>query len=192
MANATKRLIAQALEELLSTKTLDKITVKEIVEKSGVNRQTFYYNFEDIYALVEWIFDEKTRQLLEDDHIRDNWKETLVEVFHSLQSQKPLILNTYHSLNRVYLERYLKKWLHPHIQHVVDEAAKNYRVTTQERDFICDCYVAIFVGIALDWVENNMDSDYASQMELFLKLVDGSLDSTLQKFSDTNPSATGR
>ena len=48
MANATRHLIAQALEDLLRQKTLDKITVKEIVEKSGVNRQTFYYNFEDI------------------------------------------------------------------------------------------------------------------------------------------------
>lgn len=46
MANATRHLIAQALEDLLRQKTLDKITVKEIVEKSGVNRQTFYYNCE--------------------------------------------------------------------------------------------------------------------------------------------------
>jgi len=53
----TKYLICHTLEDLLRTKPLSKITVIEIVEKSGVSRQTFYRHFEDIYALVLWLFD---------------------------------------------------------------------------------------------------------------------------------------
>ena len=56
MAIATKKLLADGLKELLEKKTLDKITVKELVATCGVNRQTFYYNFQDIYELLEWIF----------------------------------------------------------------------------------------------------------------------------------------
>ena len=53
MAIATKKLLADGLKELLEKKTLDKITVKELVATCGVNRQTFYYNFQDIYEQLQ-------------------------------------------------------------------------------------------------------------------------------------------
>ena len=43
MPNAMKYALAQSLKKLLSTRKLDKITVKDIAEDCGVNRQTFYY-----------------------------------------------------------------------------------------------------------------------------------------------------
>ena len=49
MAIATKKLLADGLKELLGKKRLDKITVNELVTACGVNRQTFYYKFQDIY-----------------------------------------------------------------------------------------------------------------------------------------------
>ena len=52
MAKFTKQAIMNCLLELLSTKQLDKITVKDIIEDCGVNRQTFYYHFEDIPDLI--------------------------------------------------------------------------------------------------------------------------------------------
>ena len=48
MAGFTKEIIIQTLLELLNEKPLAKITVKDIVERCGVNRNTFYYHFRDI------------------------------------------------------------------------------------------------------------------------------------------------
>ena len=47
-SNITKKALAQSLKELGSTKILDKITVADITNHCGVNRQTFYYHFQDI------------------------------------------------------------------------------------------------------------------------------------------------
>ena len=52
MSQVTKRALAASLIKLLSQKPLDKVTVKDIIEDCGVNRQTFYYHFKDIYDLV--------------------------------------------------------------------------------------------------------------------------------------------
>ena len=68
MANHTKQLLAESLKELLTHKPVDKITVKEIVAGCGVNRQTFYYNFHDIYDLMEWILLEDARQIIGNRH----------------------------------------------------------------------------------------------------------------------------
>ena len=53
MSGFTKEIIIRTLFELLNEKPLAKITVKDIVERCGVNRNTFYYHFRDISDVVE-------------------------------------------------------------------------------------------------------------------------------------------
>ena len=79
MAIATKKLLADGLKELLEKKTLDKITVKELVATCGVNRQTFYYNFQDIYELLEWIFVEEGKR------VRKETAEKLKEIYDNVE-----------------------------------------------------------------------------------------------------------
>ena len=45
MSGFTKEIIARTFTELLEEKSMAKITVKDIVERCGVNRNTFYYHF---------------------------------------------------------------------------------------------------------------------------------------------------
>ena len=56
MSGFTKEIIIRTLFELLNEKPLAKITVKDIVERCGVNRNTFYYHFRDISDVVESVF----------------------------------------------------------------------------------------------------------------------------------------
>ena len=53
MAQQTKNAIRRAFIQLLNERPLDKISIKDIAEKGAVNRNTFYYYYADIYALVE-------------------------------------------------------------------------------------------------------------------------------------------
>ena len=50
MANTsiTKRAIQSAFLELLDQRSLSRITVKDITDICGINRNTFYYYFEDL------------------------------------------------------------------------------------------------------------------------------------------------
>ena len=45
----------RSLIELSAKKPIDKITIKEITDKDGVIRPTFYNHFQDTYELIEWI-----------------------------------------------------------------------------------------------------------------------------------------
>ena len=56
MSELTKRAIQESFKKLLSNQPLDKITVKNITDDCGVNRNTFYYHYSDIYQLLEEIF----------------------------------------------------------------------------------------------------------------------------------------
>ncbi len=54
MSQTTKRALANSLKSLMAKKPLDKITVTDIAKDCGVNRQTFYYHFKDIFDLIEF------------------------------------------------------------------------------------------------------------------------------------------
>ena len=54
----TKRKIADGLQEMLHEKPLRKITVQDIMDCKDMKRQSFYYHFQDIYGVIEWLYNE--------------------------------------------------------------------------------------------------------------------------------------
>ncbi|WP_238704188.1 TetR family transcriptional regulator [Companilactobacillus mishanensis] len=52
----TKRQLATTLKELMLIVPVDKITINQLTKRAGVARNTFYYHFDDINGLLEWIF----------------------------------------------------------------------------------------------------------------------------------------
>lgn len=49
----TEQKILEIFSELLSEKEVSQITVREICEKAGINRSSFYLHFQDVYDLLE-------------------------------------------------------------------------------------------------------------------------------------------
>ena len=58
MANFTKKAIKETFVELLEEHPLSDITIKDIVEKCGINRNSFYYHYHDLPDLIEEIVKE--------------------------------------------------------------------------------------------------------------------------------------
>ncbi len=56
MASLTKQAIVASFLRLCAKKSPDRITVRDIVDDCEINRNTFYYYYQDVYALVEEVF----------------------------------------------------------------------------------------------------------------------------------------
>ena len=54
----TKKILRECLFRLLSEKSIDEITVKELTESADVNRSTFYFYYKDINDMIRQIQDE--------------------------------------------------------------------------------------------------------------------------------------
>ncbi len=59
----TQTLIRRAFTELLTQKPIQSISIKELCERAGINRGTFYAHYQDIYDLREKIEDEMYRDI---------------------------------------------------------------------------------------------------------------------------------
>jgi len=60
----TKISIMNAFKQLIETKRLEKMTIKELTDLSVINKTTFYRHFEDIYALVDHIENELVEEYI--------------------------------------------------------------------------------------------------------------------------------
>ena len=57
-----KEILAASFQELAEVKSIDKITIRDIVDNCGYSSATFYRNFRDKYDLIAW---EHTRAVAE-------------------------------------------------------------------------------------------------------------------------------
>ena len=56
-SSITKQALAAALKALMQEMPFEKVSVSHICQKCSMNRQSFYYHFQDKYELLNWIFD---------------------------------------------------------------------------------------------------------------------------------------
>lgn len=73
--------LADAMKICMKKMPVEKITVKEIVEECGTTRQTFYRNFQDKYALINWYFDKILLESFQHMGEGDTVKEGLLNKF---------------------------------------------------------------------------------------------------------------
>ena len=107
----TKEKLATALITAMEEKALDKITVKEIIEKAGVNRKTFYYYFPDIYGLLEWVISRESNKLITEIQNNRDYENALNDVLDSIEKHRHLLNCIKDSVGRVTLERVLYREL---------------------------------------------------------------------------------
>ena len=84
----TRYVFAQAIKDLIKMTSLDKITVTDIVIRSGMTRQTFYRHFKDKYDLVNWYFDKILQESFEHMGEGRTVYEGLVNKFHYIQEER--------------------------------------------------------------------------------------------------------
>lgn len=182
LSQTTKRALAASLKKLLSEKPLDSITVKDIAQDCQVNRQTFYYHFQDIYDLVEWIYTSEVGAAIGDQKTYDTWQQGMTAIFQYILENRALVWRTYHSLSREHLERYLYRASYALLIGVVEERARDLPIRQEDKAFIAHFYKYAFVGLVLDWIGAGMKETPQAIIDRLDLVIHGSIAEALQRF----------
>lgn len=184
MPKSTKNQIMNALAELLQAKRLDDITVTELVEKCGISRQAFYYHFSDLYGVVDY----GVQQLLDQLGVGrpEEWRASLERTLTLLRENRTLVLNVYRAYERSYVEHDLRRWAMPLVDARTRLAARKYRVTEDQVNFMTEVLTQALVSTVLSWVERGMPSSVIERMDDFDILVEGCLDYTMERLAQKN------
>ncbi len=135
----TKQAIAESLKKLMQKKPLSKITVNEIITDCDINRNTFYYHFENIYDLLKWMLSQEIMHIDQSFHILTDYEEAIRFVIHYIQNNAHILNCAYDSLGRDELKRYLQDDFLGAFYKLVSECEQQnqFTLTDSFRDFIC-------------------------------------------------------
>ena len=170
MSQITKRALASALKELLEHKPLNKITIADITEQCGVNRQTFYYHFQDIYALLEWIYTTDAQRLLEGKRDGDTWQQGFLQVLEYIRDNRAL-------------EGYLYRVTYQLMRDVVEERAAGTQVPEEDRAFLAHFYKYAFVGLTVEWMQGGMKEEPARLVSRVNTVMEGNIAAALERMA---------
>lgn len=178
----TKIALANALKKRMEHTSFDKITVKDVVTECGVNRQTFYYHFQDIYELLGWIYKTEAVDTISDCRSYDTWQQGFLKIFHYVEDNKAISLNTFHSIAREHLEGFLQSVVFDLLIDIVNELAQERAIPEADKKFIANFYTYAFIGLLCEWLKTGMKEKPETIIEQLSKLIDGDIARAITKY----------
>ena len=176
----TKTAITEAFQELLEETPINKITVKSIVERCGINRNTFYYYFDGIPDLVEYHLTSMADQLL-NSFDAPNPREKLGRVINYFTQRKKSVLHIYRYLPREQFLPILDKIAAYVIERSIRQVTAEAPISEEDLTVLNRFYKGALVGVFLDWLESGMNYDMNTMAERLCELMEGSTRNAIEK-----------
>ena len=149
----TKQMLAASLRKHLEKKPLSKITVSEIAADCGVNRKTFYYHFEDIYALFKWMLEQEAIEVVKKFDLLIDYREAIQFVMDYVVTNKHIVNGAYDAMCREGLKRFFYDDFIGIVKTYIDSVAAKDGIKADEdyKRFLCDFFTEAIASTILSW-----------------------------------------
>lgn len=181
--------LAESLKALIQTEPFEKITIREIVDRVGTTRVTFYNHFRDKYELVEWIIHKQVIEpvgiLLQHGMI----KEALVLIFEKIYEDRDFYRQAVKMEGQNSLTEIIEKSIHEillQILTVKDQEMKT-RYPWLDKNMISAYYANSLAYIVILWIRIDMKVPPADMADIYRYVGQHSMEDVLQEFGRISP-----
>lgn len=180
----TKEFLAKTLIVMLQTSSVDKISVKLLTDKCGLSRQTFYNHFQDIYELVEWIYQNAIEKLIFNNKNCKTWQQGFIRLLTFTRDNKAFVQNTYKDSNHLVLEKYMYSVINNLVLAEVERQSVGMSVDQKYKNFIAHFFSLAFLNLDLEWVRTGMREEPTDMVEQIDVLIKGDLKKALTQYAN--------
>ena len=118
-----KNIISEKFVSMALSESIDKITVKALIEECDISRQTFYYHFKDIMDVIEWSVNKKMEDTLLKS-LKAQKPEEAIEIFIlSAAQNKDLIQKLLNSQRREHVEMAFMRATRTYLSEMIKKSA---------------------------------------------------------------------
>lgn len=182
----TQKAIRDTFVKMLNEHPFDKITVKDLVDECGVNRNTFYYYYNDIYDVLSEVFQSELEEALAEHGEAGSWEDGLLNAFRFALNNKKAIYHVYNSVQQRALEKYLFEMAGKAVRQYMDNACGQISVSLEDREIVTLFHQSALTGIVLKWVSDGMQEDPEKHIRRVGRLMEGSFCMMLEKCAQPN------
>ncbi len=177
MKDAIKKTFVELLEEM----PMSQITVKMIVEKCGINRNSFYYYYQDIPALIEELVKDEADAIITQYDSIDSIETALRATISFGEKNRRAILHIYNSVSRDVFEQYLWKVCDYVITTYAKTLFHGVKIAPSDAEIILRFYRCECFGLLIDWLNRKMEPNVEEHISRFCQLYRGMAEEMIRR-----------
>ncbi len=174
----------EAFIGLLAEKEFQYITVKEICQRAGVHRSTFYLHYETMADLlnesVEYIMGNFSRHFEKEPGLPDIENSPLEELLFIEPSRLLPYLSYIRDnkrLFRISMEQAAVLNLQSHYEkmfrHIFDPIMERFQVPSQERRYTMTFYIHGITALVMEWLKNDCRESVEDIADIIMRNITG-------------------
>ena len=164
----TKYKLVRAMKECMKVTSVENITVKQITEKCGLTRQTFYRNFQDKYDLINWYFDKLLAKSFEHMGQGRTVYDALVKKFTYIQEEQTFFAAAFRYDEQNSLRQHDFELILEFYETIICE--KTGKIPEKNIQFLLEMYCQSSIYMTIRWVTGELT---CTPEKLAFLLVDG-------------------
>ena len=181
MANFTRNAIRASFLKLVNDRPLSKITVKDITDDCGINRNSFYYHYQDIPSLIQEIFTEEFERIIREHPSIESLEECISIACAFAAENKRAILHIYNSVNRDIFEQYLWRACEQTIIVYFHTAFPDAHLSEKDRYALLQYHTCTAFGAVSSWLNSGMRRDLDGVVHRMCEISRGMLPEMIRR-----------
>jgi AcrR family transcriptional regulator len=180
----TKILMAETLKKMIKDRPFSKITVQDIVGACNINRNTFYYHFENTYDLLSFTYSREVQNILDSFHqSKAPLPQAMDFVLDYIDKNISLCNCAYESLGEQQLKIIFEKDLMIFVRATIDYFAQEYDLKLSEdfKTFVGYSYTNLLSAQLIWYIKHNGDLDKEIFKECLQPFFTASLKSVMEE-----------
>ena len=184
----TKKKIREEFIKILNERPLNKITVKDIASACEINRNTFYYYYTDVYALLSELFQTELQTVTDEYNDTFSWEESFIVATKFALENKIAINHVYNSMQREELEDYIYNVSGHVMNRYVEKLSDGISASSGDKKLISSFYQCALTEMVLRWIASGMKEDPDTIVRRIGQLFDGHIALSLKRSAGLNDS----
>ena len=184
----TKKIIREEFIKILNERPLNKITVKDIASACEINRNTFYYYYTDVYALLSELFQTELQTVIDEYNDTFSWEESFIVATKVALENKIAINHVYNSMQREELEDYIYNVSGHVMSRYVEKVSDGISASSGDKKLIASFYQCALTEMVLRWIASGMKEDPDTIVRRIGQLFDGHIALSLKRSAGLNDS----
>ena len=184
----TKKNIREEFIKILNERPLNKITVKDIASACEINRNTFYYYYTDVYALLSELFQTELQTVIDEYNDTFSWEESFIVATKVALENKIAINHVYNSMQREELEDYIYNVSGHVMNRYVEKVSDGISASSGDKKLIASFYQCALTEMVLRWIASGMKEDPDTIVRRIGQLFDGHIALSLKRSAGLNDS----
>lgn len=178
----TKRQLSASLKKLMQQKDFHKITINDLVADAQLNRNSFYYHFNNIFDLLKYTFENDTIKIIKDIDPSRGIEQTIYFIMDYIDQNQAFCACAYKSLGTTELKKFLRNNFQDIITDIIDDiiAKNHFTISRDFKNYIIYSHTELVAIHIIGYLENEVKFSKTQIANYILLLFNRSIVSSLE------------